>query len=44
MASSTRENRKGRWIDVSMTDGALSMLSLHAAATLAGEIDPARGT
>jgi crotonobetainyl-CoA:carnitine CoA-transferase CaiB-like acyl-CoA transferase len=34
---------KGRWIDVSMTDGALSMLSLHAAATLAGEIDPARG-
>ena len=34
---------QGRWIDVSMTDGALSMLSLHAAATLAGEIDPARG-
>jgi crotonobetainyl-CoA:carnitine CoA-transferase CaiB-like acyl-CoA transferase len=34
---------KGRWIDVSMTDGALSMLSLHAAATLAGEIDPVRG-
>jgi crotonobetainyl-CoA:carnitine CoA-transferase CaiB-like acyl-CoA transferase len=34
---------KGRRIDVSMTDGALSMLSLHAAATLAGEISPVRG-
>ena len=34
---------KGRWIDVSMTDGALSMLSLHAAAALAGEIIPERG-
>jgi len=34
---------KGRCIDVSMTDGALSMLSLHAAATLAGDVDPARG-
>jgi len=35
---------KGRRIDVSMTDGALSMLSLHAAAALAGEIAPERGT
>ncbi|MBF8260465.1 MAG: cbiB, partial [Actinobacteria bacterium] len=34
---------KGRRIDVSMTDGALSMLSLHAAAALAGEIVPERG-
>lgn len=34
---------KGRRIDVSMTDGALSMLSLHAAAALAGEIAPERG-
>jgi crotonobetainyl-CoA:carnitine CoA-transferase CaiB-like acyl-CoA transferase len=36
-------NGKGRRIDVAMTDGALSMLSLHAAATLAGEIEPVRG-
>lgn len=34
---------KGRRIDVSMTDGALSMLSMHAAATLAGEIVPEPG-
>lgn len=34
---------KGRRIDVSMTDGALSMLSLHAAAALAGEIATERG-
>ena len=34
---------KGRRIDVSMTDGAMSMLSLHAAAALAGEIVPERG-
>ena len=34
---------RGRVVDVSMTDGALSMLSLHAAAALAGEIDPVRG-
>src|SRR3972149_959953 len=34
---------RGRRIDVSMTDGALSMLSVHAAAALAGGIAPERG-
>jgi crotonobetainyl-CoA:carnitine CoA-transferase CaiB-like acyl-CoA transferase len=40
---SRQKTGKGRRIDVSMTDGALSMLSLHAAAALAGEIVPERG-
>jgi len=34
---------RGRWVDVSMTDGALSMLSIHAAAVLAGIPSPERG-
>jgi len=34
---------KGRFVDVSMTDGALAMLSIHAAAVLAGMPSPGRG-
>ena len=34
---------KGRFVDVSMTDGALAMLSIHAAAVLAGMPSPERG-
>jgi crotonobetainyl-CoA:carnitine CoA-transferase CaiB-like acyl-CoA transferase len=34
---------RGRWVDVSMTDGALSMLSIHAAAVLAEMPSPERG-
>jgi crotonobetainyl-CoA:carnitine CoA-transferase CaiB-like acyl-CoA transferase len=35
---------KGRFVDVSMTDGALAMLSIHAAAVLAGMPSPERGS
>jgi crotonobetainyl-CoA:carnitine CoA-transferase CaiB-like acyl-CoA transferase len=35
---------RGRWVDVSMTDGALAMLSIHAAAVLAGMPPPERGS
>ncbi len=31
------------WVDISMTDGAMSMLSIHAAAVLAGMPPPERG-
>lgn len=34
---------KGRWVDVSMTDGAAAMLSIHSAACLAGMPPPGRG-
>jgi len=34
---------KGCWIDVSMTDGAAAMLSIHSAASLAGMPSPGRG-
>lgn len=35
---------RGCWVDVSMTDGAMAMLSIHAAAVLAGMPSPERGT
>ena len=34
---------RGRWVDVSMTDGAMAMLSIHAASVLAGMPAPERG-
>lgn len=34
---------RGCWVDISMTDGAMSMLSIHAAAVLAGMPSPERG-
>lgn len=34
---------KGRWVDVSMTDGSLAMLAFHAVAGLAGAPNPERG-
>lgn len=34
---------RGCWVDISMTDGAMSMLSIHAAAVLAGMPPPERG-
>lgn len=34
---------KGCWVDVSMTDGAAAMLSIHSAACLAGMPSPRRG-
>lgn len=34
---------KGRFLDISMTDGSLAMLSIHAAMHLAGTPDPERG-
>ena len=34
---------KGCWVDVSMTDGAAAMLSIHSAACLAGMPSPGRG-
>ena len=34
---------KGRWLDLSMTDGAMAMLSIHAAAFFADGISPKRG-
>ncbi|HEU5360730.1 MAG TPA: CoA transferase, partial [Candidatus Deferrimicrobiaceae bacterium] len=34
---------RGRWVDVSMADGSLSMLSIHAAGVLAGMPSPERG-
>ncbi|MDA8121516.1 MAG: CaiB/BaiF CoA-transferase family protein [Deltaproteobacteria bacterium] len=33
----------GRWLDLSMTDGAMAMLSIHAASFLAGGEPPERG-
>ncbi len=33
----------GRWVDVSMTDGALAMLAFHATVALGGAPDPERG-
>lgn len=44
MALRSREmTGKGCWVDVSMTDGAMAMLSIHAAAVLAGMPVPERG-
>ena len=40
---SRQSTGKGRWIDVSMTDGASAIWSLHAAACLAGMPPPERG-
>jgi crotonobetainyl-CoA:carnitine CoA-transferase CaiB-like acyl-CoA transferase len=40
---SRQSTGKGRWVDVSMTDGAMSMLSIHAATVLAGMPSPERG-
>lgn len=34
---------KGRWLDISMTDGALAMLSIHAAACFSDGVAPERG-
>lgn len=34
---------KGRWVDVSMTDGSMAMLAFHAVAGLAGAPNPERG-
>jgi crotonobetainyl-CoA:carnitine CoA-transferase CaiB-like acyl-CoA transferase len=34
---------RGRWVDVSMTDGAMAMHSIHAASVLAGMPAPERG-
>jgi crotonobetainyl-CoA:carnitine CoA-transferase CaiB-like acyl-CoA transferase len=34
---------RGRWVDVSMTDGTMAMLSIHAASVLAGMPVPERG-
>ncbi len=34
---------RGRWVDVSMTDGTMAMLSIHAASVLAGMPAPERG-
>ncbi|MBI5419645.1 MAG: CoA transferase [Deltaproteobacteria bacterium] len=34
---------KGKWLDLSMTDGAMAMLSIHAADFLAGGPPPERG-
>ena len=34
---------KGRWVDVSMTDGSIAMLAFHAVAGLAGAPNPERG-
>ncbi len=45
MALRERDARgKGRWVDISMTDGAMSMLSIHAAAWFADGQPPGRGT
>lgn len=38
-----RSTGKGRWLDLSMTDGAMAMLSIHAAACLAEGDSPERG-
>ena len=35
---------RGRWVDVSMTDGTMAMLSIHAAAVLSGMPPPERGS
>lgn len=35
---------RGRWVDISMTDGSMAMLSIHAASVLAGMPVPERGT
>jgi crotonobetainyl-CoA:carnitine CoA-transferase CaiB-like acyl-CoA transferase len=40
---SRQSTGRGRWVDVSMTDGAMSMLSIHAATVLAGMPSPERG-
>lgn len=40
---SRRATGKGCWIDISMTDGAAAMLSIHSAARLAGMPSPERG-
>ncbi|HBO69989.1 MAG TPA: carnitine dehydratase [Deltaproteobacteria bacterium] len=40
---SRRSTGAGRWIDVSMTDGAAAIWSLHSAACLAGMSAPERG-
>jgi crotonobetainyl-CoA:carnitine CoA-transferase CaiB-like acyl-CoA transferase len=40
---SRQSTGRGRWVDVSMTDGAMAMLSIHAAAVLAGMPSPERG-
>jgi len=40
---SRQSTGRGRWVDVSMTDGAMSMLSIHAVAVLAGMPSPERG-
>lgn len=40
---SRQSTGRGRWVDVSMTDGAMSMLSIHAAAVLAGMPSPECG-
>ncbi|MBI5577236.1 MAG: CoA transferase [Deltaproteobacteria bacterium] len=34
---------RGRWLDLSMTDGAMAMLSIHAADLLTGGSEPERG-
>ncbi len=38
-----RMSGKGKWLDLSMTDGAMSMLSIHAAAFLSDGVAPERG-
>jgi crotonobetainyl-CoA:carnitine CoA-transferase CaiB-like acyl-CoA transferase len=35
---------KGKWLDLSMTDGAMAMLSIHAAAYFSDGVPPERGT
>lgn len=40
---SRQSTGKGRWVDVSMTDGSLAMLAFHAVGSLAGAPDPERG-
>jgi len=35
---------RGRWVDISMTDGTMAMLSIHAAAVLSGMPPPERGS
>ncbi len=38
-----QSTEKGRWVDVSMTDGSFAMLAFHAVAGLSGAPDPERG-
>lgn len=38
-----RSTGKGKWLDISMTDGAMAMLSIHAASFLSDGADPERG-